>query len=165
MKKTCYLFFTLALLCVAPLSVQADDVFVKIVGNQEFTGQPVELTEIKFTSGFGEVVLALETINGIKLNANANGETVVVLKNGDTITGKMSLDTIKIKTTWGQANINISSVDSVTFDKNGRFYSEKNGNATIWRFTNDPPVTEPQAGTRSGNFSSQSQPLGGPIRQ
>ncbi len=113
--------------------------FVKVTQNREIGGAPVDLTEVKVTTSFGEVSIPMEKINGMKFHADEQDSAVIAFKNGDLVTGKVSLEVIKVKTEWGTAHINPASIDTITMDPNARFYADTNGGG--WRFGSPTPQT------------------------
>jgi len=119
----------------------AGKIFVKVKGNREISGIPAGLTEVKVTTSFGEVAVPLAKIDGIKMKIDNQGNSVIAFKNGDMITGKITLKTVNLKTDWGQANINTEMIEMISLDKNGRFYQESGaGSKGSWRFSKAPPV-------------------------
>ncbi len=128
-------------------------VYVRVSQNREIAGTPVELTEIKVTTSFGEVAIPLAKIDGIKMHADAADSSVIAFKNGDLVTGKITLDVIKLKTDWGVAHVNTSQIESVAYDRNARFYSDASGDAKGWRFSKATPQPQPSANGSSFSVS------------
>ena len=117
------------------------EVFVKVTQNREISGTPVDLTELKVTTSFGEVAIPLAKIDGIKMHADGNDSSVIAFKNGDLVTGKVELDTVKLKTDWGTAHINTAQIEQITSEQAARFYSDASGTgAKSWRFTKTAPA-------------------------
>ena len=125
-------------------------IYVTVSQNREIAGTPVELTEIKVTTSFGEVSIPLAKIDGIKMHADSADSSVIAFKNGDLVTGKVTLEVIKLKTDWGTAHINTAQIDTVTADRNSRFYSDSSGQAKGWRFTNTPATSVSPNSNRNG---------------
>lgn len=152
----------------APGQSSGEKVFVKVTQNRELVGMPIELTEIKVTTSFGDVSIPLEKINGIKMSAGKDVDAVIAFKNGDTVTGKVVLDMIKLKTDWGQAHINTDQIETVTATENGRFYNDNTGGKSVWRFSNDPPIPASQLNNRANNAGGALPtvpPIGGGFNQ
>lgn len=115
------------------------EVFVQVTQNREIAGTPVDLTELKVTTSFGEVAIPMAKIDGIKMHADGNDSSVIAFKNGDLVTGKVELDTIKLKTDWGTAHINTEQIEQITSDQSARFFSDAGGTgAKSWRFQRTP---------------------------
>lgn len=117
------------------------NVFVKVTQNREISGALIDLTEIKVTTSFGEVAIPMSKVDGIKMHADANDSAVIAFKNGDLVTGKIAIDVVKLKTDWGTAHVNASQIETLTIDRNARFYSDNAGGAKSWRFTKAAPVS------------------------
>ena len=116
------------------------EVFVKVTQNREISGTPVDLTELKVTTSFGAVASPLAKIDGIKMHADGNDSSVIAFKNGDLVTGKVELDTVKLKTDWGTAHIDAAQIETITSDKNARFFTDNTTGGSGWRFTKAQPV-------------------------
>ena len=128
------------------------DVFVRVTQNREISGIPLDLAEIKVTTSFGEVAIPLAKIDGIKMHADGNDASVIAFKNGDLVTGKITLEVIKLKTDWGTAHINTSQIVQVTADKNARFISDTaSTGAKSWRFQKIPASQAPAGRTPATN--------------
>lgn len=89
---------------------------LKLRRDMTLEGSPVELETIKMNTIFGEAKLPLNTIAGIRFPSaeGGDGNTTVILRNGDSLTGSLVLDKIKFVSIWGEAMINTSSLQSVT---------------------------------------------------
>jgi len=109
-------------------------IFVKVTQDREIAGLPLDLAEIKVTTGFGEVTIPMAKIVGLKFHADGQDSAVIAFKNGDLVTGKISLEVIKVKTEWGTAHVNTTQIDAIAMSRNAQFYSEANGGG--WRFSN-----------------------------
>lgn len=127
------------------------EVFVKVTQNREISGTPIDLTELKVTTSFGEVAIPMAKIDGIKMHADGNDSSVIAFKNGDLVTGKVELETIKLKTDWGTAHVNTSQIEQITSDQAARFFPDASGTgAKAWRFQKTPPARSVQPGTSFG---------------
>jgi hypothetical protein len=119
---------------------EGSKIYVTVSQNREIAGTPIELTEIKVTTSFGEVAIPLAKIDGIKMHADSADSAVIAFKNGDLVTGKVTLEVIKLKTAWGTAHVNTAQIDTVTASRTARFFSDSSGQAKGWRFSNNPPA-------------------------
>jgi len=111
-------------------------VYVKVTRNRELSGAAIDLSAIKFKAEFGDVSIPMAKIAGIKLHVNADDDAVIALKNGDLVTGKISLETISLKTTWGKAHIKLDQIETIVASPNARFYPETTNGTKGWRFAN-----------------------------
>jgi hypothetical protein len=74
-------------------------------------------------------------IDGIKMHSDAKDNAVIAFKNGDLVTGKVVLEVVKLKTKWGTAHINTEKVETITYSRNSKFYSDTSTGKAVWRFT------------------------------
>ena len=125
-------------------------VFVSVSPNRELTGSVVDLDELSVSTSFGEVKVPIAKIDGIKMNIGADNGAVLAFKNGDMLSGKVNLDTVKLKTDWGTAHINADQIETITTDKNARFFTDQTTGGSGWRFTKAQPVPAGRAGARPG---------------
>ena len=130
---------------------QGTTLYVKLTQNREISGTSVGLSEIKVTTSFGEVVIPMAKINGVKMRVDANDSAVIAFKNGDLVTGTLKLDVVKLKTDWGTAHVKTSQIDTVMLSRDARFYPDANGGAKGWRFTSGGPITTAGNRVYSGN--------------
>lgn len=138
--RACALF--IALCMVASSNAQdinppsQGNVYVKVSQNRELTGTPIELTELKVTTSFGEVTIPMAKIDGIKMHATDDDAAVIAFKNGDLVTGKIGIDKVSIKTEWGKAHIKIDQIDQLVVNQAAAFYEDNTGGKKTWRFNN-----------------------------
>lgn len=125
-------------------------VYVRVTMNRELSGTPIELTEVKVTTSFGEVAIPLAKIDGIKMHADADDSSVIAFKNGDLVTGKVELDVIKLKTDWGVAHVNTAQIEQISSSKNARFYPDTSGGSKGWRFSKSAMAPAIRTGTAPG---------------
>lgn len=111
-----------------------DNLYVALSRSRQLSGTPIELKTLKVATGFGDVEIPIEKINGIKFHANPDDSAVIAFKNGDLVTGKISLEKISLKTVWGKAHINIDQIDAVTVSKTAAFFQDTT-NGKGWRFS------------------------------
>ena len=109
--------------------------FIDLDQNQEIEGIAVDIQKLKITTGFGDVSVPLDKIDGIRLNAMDDGTAVIAFKNGDILTGVVHLNDLKIKTGWGFGTINIAYIDQISVTKGASFSSSTAGGKRTWAFT------------------------------
>ena len=93
----------------APLQMK-----IKLHRDMVLEGTPVELDTISMNTVYGEAKIALHTIAGIRF-PNEKEQATLIFRNGDSLTGGLSLDQIKFVSQWGEATINTASIESVVF--------------------------------------------------
>lgn len=114
-------------------AIAASTMKVKLRGDMELSGTPADLETVPVNSLFGEAKLPLHTVAGIRFAQKADEQTVIVLQNGDVITGEPNLETIKVVSEWGEANINMSYIESITFRSDLAWAPVNTGSGQRWR--------------------------------
>ena len=123
-------------------------VIVSVSQNRELTGSISALDELNVSTSFGEVKVPFAKIDGIKMNIGNDNGAVLAFKNGDMLSGKINLDKIQLKTDWGTAHIDAAQIETITNDKNARFFNDNSSGGSGWRFTKARPVPAGQATPR-----------------
>ena len=123
-------------------------VFVSVSQNRELTGSVLELGELNVSTSFGEVKVPMNKIDGIKMNIGNDNGAVIAFKNGDMLSGKINLDKVQLKTDWGTAHIDAAQIETITTDKNARFFTDNTTGGSGWRFTKAQPVPARQGQPR-----------------
>jgi hypothetical protein len=108
--------------------------FLNLAQNQKVEGVAVDVQNFKITTGFGDVEVPLDKIDGIRLNAMEDGSAVMAFKNGDILTGILHVNDLKLKTSWGFATVNIAYIDQISTTAGSSFSSSKAGGKTVWSF-------------------------------
>ena len=136
----CSVILLLTACCISNCSAQdmegpADGkIFVKVTRNRELAGQAIDLDSIQFKAEFGDVTIPMAKIAGVKLHVNAEDDAVVALKNGDLVTGKINLNTVSLRTSWGQAHVKLDQIETIMSDPASRFFPETSSGKKGWRF-------------------------------
>ena len=95
--------------------------FVKLSDRKVLMGQ-MNLTEkLKFTTKFGEVDIALGQIAGIRFHIDGEDSALIVLKNGDSVTGIPAMESLNLNTDWGRAEFDPVYVDEITTSQRASF--------------------------------------------
>lgn len=96
--------------------------FVKMSGTARPMAGILELANtMKFETKFGDVDIALAQIAGIRFHIDGDDAAVVVMNNGDTVTGIMKSDSFILNTDWGRAEFEPAFVESITTSPTARF--------------------------------------------
>lgn len=96
--------------------------FVKMSGQTKPMAGILELADtMTFSTKFGDVDIALAQISGIRFHIDGDDAAVVVLNNGDTITGITKSDSFVLNTDWGRAEFDPVFVESITTSATARF--------------------------------------------
>lgn len=119
------------------------EIYLKVTQDREIVGAPIAFNEINVATSFGDVTIPLAKIEGIKLHADEQDNAVIAFKNGDLVTGKISLDVIQVKTQWGTAHVKTPKINMLTMTPNAVFYAD--AKAGGWRFKKASPISVPDA--------------------
>lgn len=145
---------TIAIVCfiVAQSFSQASAIddrtfYVKIDEATTIQGQLLQTEGLKFSTSFGEVTLPIEKIEAIKMSGGGDNSAVVAFVNGDMVTGKLDIDELHLKTSWGKAYVNAISIDMISSSQFGSFYNDSNGG---WRFSRGSSQQFEAMGNRNG---------------
>ena len=110
----------------------ADAFFIKLGDNGTMSGDIDGFDEFQIATRFGKVSMPMDQVAGIKFHTNADDAAVVILNNGDSITGTPTIPAIKLITDWGQADIEPSKIDSLTTTANATFSQGNSDFGTRW---------------------------------
>lgn len=96
--------------------------FVKLSSRNKPIAGILELSDsMKFDTKFGEVDIALAQISGIRFHTDGEDAAMVVLSNGDSITGVPRSNSFVLNTDWGRAEFDPVFVESITTNSRARF--------------------------------------------
>lgn len=112
--------------------ISEDLLFVRLSDVKSLAGELDEISEITMTTKFGDVTIPMEQIAGIKLHTDEDDSAVVVMVDGDVLTGVPSLPTLQLSTDWGKAEINPEAVQSITTTSNSKFSRQNTDFGTRW---------------------------------
>lgn len=132
------LVFPMAMASADAQELSSDEgakVFVSITRNNNLSGKILGLETLTVETEFGEVSIPMAKVDGIKMHSDAKDNAVIAFKNGDLVTGKVVLDTVKLKTRWGTAHVNTGKIETITLSESSRFYSDTSSGKAVWRFT------------------------------
>lgn len=112
--------------------VSEDLLFIRLSDVKSLAGELDEISEITMTTKFGDVTIPMEQIAGIKLHTDEDDSAVVVMVDGDVLTGVPSLPMLQLSTDWGKAEINPEAVQSITTTSNSKFSRQDTDFGTRW---------------------------------
>ena len=82
---------------------------------------------------FGKVSVPMDQVAGVKFHIDGKDSAVVVMDNGDTVTGVPTIPAVKLKTDWGQADIEPEFMNALTTTSNARFVQENTDFGLRWQ--------------------------------
>ena len=109
-----------------------DTVFVRLSDVKSLAGELEGLDAISLTTKFGEITIPLKLIAGIQMHTDEKNSAVVVLEDGDAITGVPNIPTLNLMTDWGKAEVLPESIKSITTTANSKFVRQNTDFGTRW---------------------------------
>jgi len=112
-----------------------DMYFVDLGGDKRMSGSIDGFEEFQIATRFGKVSMPMDQVAGIKFHTDSKDSAVVILTNGDSITGVPTIPAIKLKTDWGQADIEPRAMQSLTTTANARFTQGNSDFGSRWQLS------------------------------
>ena len=119
----------------SPMSGSASH-YITLSGNRTIDGKMEITGKLSFETKFGDVGIGVDQIKGIRFHVDGDDSAVIVLKNGDTITGIPKLDNVTLNTEWGRAEVETKYIESVVTTPNARFQPNSNLGGPGWILLN-----------------------------
>ena len=116
-------------------AIAASTMKIKLRGDMELSGTPMDMEFITVNSLFGQAKLPIHTVAGVRFAQKADEQTTIVLQNGDVITGELGMDNLKIVSEWGEATVNIPHIETIVFRSDLAWTPVTTGGGTRWRLT------------------------------
>lgn len=130
--------------------------YMNLRNGNTMTGEIDGFDDFTIQTGFGEVTIPLEQIAGIRFHTDSKDSAVVILKNGDALTGMPKVNGVKIKTEWGHADVAPEHMNSITTSSNSTFSQGQTDFGTRWQLRTSIPLnTNPRA-----NFNNRGRVFG-----
>jgi hypothetical protein len=112
---------------------ETDTFFIRMTDAQVMAGNMDGFDSFSIKCKFGDINIPMDQIAGIRFKIDNKDSAVVVLTNGDTITGEPTVPAVELKTDWGQADIEPDFIQSLTTSANSRFLQETGDFGVRWR--------------------------------
>ncbi len=128
-----------------PPAQPAGTYFVRIGENKTMSGTMNGFVQFEMQTNFGTVTIPSDQITGIKFHIDKTNSAVVVLINGDSITGRPAIDSLNLTTDWGLADIDLTSVNSLTTIPAAKFSQENTDAGPRWVLKTGAAVASEQA--------------------
>lgn len=107
-------------------------VFIRISDVKSIAGELEGLDAITMNCKFGEVTIPLDQIAGIQMHVDEKNSAVVVLNDGDSLTGVPEIPMLTLTTDWGTAEVLPESIKSITTTANSKFSRKNTDFGTRW---------------------------------
>lgn len=107
-------------------------VFIRLSDTKRMAGKIEGLTEFTLTTAIGELKIPMAQVAGIKFHTTSDDKAVVILNNGDSVTGVPSIKAVEMTTDWGKADIEPEFIQSLTSTSGARFRQESSDFGVRW---------------------------------
>lgn len=124
--------------------------YIRLNDEQAMAGTLDGLDAFEMTTQFGMASIPMKEVAGIKFHTDQQNAAIVVLHNGDSITGTPTVAIVKLLTDWGQADIDAKSISSLTTSAQASFAQEQTEFGSRWILKRDSGKAPSTAGI--GNF-------------
>ncbi len=109
-----------------------DMFYIRLGNNRTMSGSIDGFDQFEIETRFGKVSMPMDQVAGIKFHTDTKDSAVVVMSNGDSVTGIPTIPAVKLKTDWGQADIEPKSIVSLTTTANARFSQSSGDFGSRW---------------------------------
>jgi len=107
-------------------------VFIRLSDTKRMAGTVEGLTEFTLKTAIGELKIPMSEVAGVKFHTTSDDKAVVVLNNGDSVTGIPSIKAIELVTDWGKADIEPKFIQSLTSTSGARFRQQSSDFGQRW---------------------------------
>jgi len=102
-------------------------------GDAPLRGQLISTPQVTVATSFGNVDVPLSEVAGIKVASANNPTTTVVLHNGDSITGACDVGRVDLRTEWGRAEVQGTSINTILFIEGVSWISDEALGGKRWQ--------------------------------
>lgn len=118
-----------------------DMFYIRLKDARPMAGGIDSFDRFEIETKFGKVSMPMDQVAGIKFHIDNSDSAVVVLDNGDTITGVPTIPAIKLTTDWGKADIEPEFIKAISTSPNARFVQENTDFGLRWQLRAGDAVT------------------------
>ena len=127
-----------------------DQYYVQLSNKSKMSGSIDGFDQFEIETRFGKVSMPMDQVAGIKFHTDSRDSCVVVLNNGDVVTGVPTIPAIELKTDWGQADIEPKFMDALLTSSAAKFSQENSDFGLRWNLKTGNTVA-PSAPDFGGN--------------
>ena len=110
-----------------------DMYYIRLKESKTMAGGIDGFDRFEIETKFGTVSMPMDQVAGIKFHIDGKDSAVVVMDNGDTVTGVPSIPAVRLQTDWGQADIEPEYMNALTTTSNARFVQENTDFGLRWQ--------------------------------
>ena len=100
-------------------------IVIRFKNKKSTIAQVRSFQELKIDSDLGKISLPVEKLLGVKFQSETENGVFVILENGDSISGKVDLASITLKTRWGDQAVKLKDLDYITNAVNVRMVPDQ----------------------------------------
>ena len=107
--------------------------YIRLKDTKSMAGGIDGFDRFEIATKFGKVSVPMDQVAGVKFHIDGKDSAVVVMDNGDTVTGVPTIPAVMLKTDWGQADIEPEFMNALTTTANARFVQENTDFGLRWQ--------------------------------
>ncbi len=107
--------------------------YIRLKDSKSMAGGIDGFDRFEIETKFGNVSVPMDQVAGVKFHIDGKDSAVVVMDNGDTVTGVPTIPAVMLKTDWGQADIEPEFMNALTTTANARFVQENTDFGLRWQ--------------------------------
>lgn len=104
-----------------PAFDDSPQLFIRMSAETGTTGWIRGMKTLPLQTQFGKMNFRFEDIRGVRFNAGQPDQVVVISATGDYLTATIDLDKITLATRWGEEEIAISDLESISWHRDSKF--------------------------------------------
>ena len=131
---------------------QAPYMYARINSQRGIYGSLENFETLAIKTQFGKVSVPSAEIAGIRFNDGSANRAFVVLKKGDVFSGEIELDSIAVKSRWGDQTLKLTELESLTLNREVIFLRDAI-NPKRWQLRTSLPVTSRQGSAQQNQDS------------
>lgn len=98
-----------------------DMFYIRLSNDKAMAGGIDGFDHFAIETRFGKISIPMDQVAGIKFHVDEQDSAVVVLNNGDVLTGVPTIPAVSLKTDWGTAEIEPKFIDALTTTSSAKF--------------------------------------------
>ena len=107
--------------------------YIRLKDAKSMAGGIDGFDRFEIATKFGKVSVPMDQVAGVKFHIDGKDSAVVVMDNGDTVTGVPTIPAVMLTTDWGQADIEPEFMNALTTTSNARFVQENTDFGVRWQ--------------------------------
>lgn len=117
-----------------------DMFYIRLSNDKAMAGGIDGFDNFAIETRFGKISIPMDQVAGIKFHVDGKDSAVVVLNNGDVLTGVPTIPAVSLKTDWGTAEIEPKFIDALTTRSNAKFSQTSTDFGLRWELNTDNSI-------------------------